>query len=128
MVFEIPIEPKTKKNHSRIIRKKNSNGGFIPILIPSEAFLKYEKECKPYIPKIDTPIDYPINLKCSFFLKTRRKTDLTNLLQAICDILVDYKVISDDNYFIVSSFDGTFASYDKENPRTIVEITKREVN
>ena len=57
---------------------------------------------------------------------TRRKCDITNLLQATCDILVKYGALDDDNYTIVASTDGTRVFYDKENPKTIIEITKIE--
>jgi Holliday junction resolvase RusA-like endonuclease len=121
MKFEIPLNPVTKKNHGQIIMCKGH-----PIMLPSKPYIEYEKKCKEYMPKLDAPIDYPITLKCTFYMETRRKCDITNLLQAICDIMVKYKVISDDNYNIVASFDGTRVYYDKENPRTIVEITKKE--
>jgi Holliday junction resolvase RusA-like endonuclease len=116
----------TKKNHGRIIQKRLGNGKTIPIMLPSEAFTKYEQHCKQFIPTLDKPIDYPINLKCTYYMETRRKCDITNLLQATCDILVKYKVIEDDNYTIISSIDGTNVQYDKDNPRTIIEITKKE--
>lgn len=126
MIIEIPLEPKTKKNSSRIVQKRTKNGKSFPILLPSEAYSKYEKDCEEYIPfDLDT-INYPINLKCTFYMQTKRKTDLTNLLQAICDILVKYKVIEDDNYNIIRSFDGSTVFYDHDNPRTIIEITKKE--
>lgn len=122
MKFEIPLNPVTKKNHGQIIMCKGH-----PIMLPSKPYIEYEKKCKQYMPKLDQPIDYPITLKCTFYMQTRRKCDITNLLQAICDIMVKYKVISDDNYNIIASFDGTRAYYDKENPRTIVEISKKEI-
>ena len=125
MQIIIPINPITKKNHGRIVQKRFPNGKTIPIMLPSEAYAKYEKACKEYIPKIDKPIDYPINLKCLYYLETRRKCDLTNLLQATCDMLVKYKVLEDDNYTIVASVDGTCAIYDKENPRTEIYIEKK---
>jgi Holliday junction resolvase RusA-like endonuclease len=59
-------------------------------------------------------------------MQTKRKCDITNLLQATCDILVKYGVLEDDNYTIVASTDGTRVFYDKENPKTIIEITKIE--
>ena len=125
MKFEIPLNPITKKNHGNIVmipvkgtQKKR------PIMLPSEAYKKYEALCKEYIPHVEKPIDYPITLKCSFFMGTKRKCDISNLLQAVCDILVKYKLIEDDNYTIIKSFDGTRVFYDKENPRTIVEIIK----
>ena len=125
MKIIIPSNPITKKNHGRIVQKKFGNGKSIPIMLPSEAYTKYEKECKQYIPEIEKPIDYPINLKVYYYMETKRKCDITNLLQATCDILVKYKILEDDNYTIVASVDGTRIFYDKENPRCEIEITKK---
>jgi Holliday junction resolvase RusA-like endonuclease len=127
MKIIIPSNPITKKNHGRIVQKKFSSGKSIPIMLPSEAYSKYEKLCKEYIPKIEKPIDYPINLKCTYYMETKRKCDITNLLQATCDILVKFKILEDDNYTIVSSVDGTQVFYDKENPRVEIEITKKDL-
>ena len=77
------------------------------------------------MPNCET-IDYPITLRCIYYMPTRRKVDLCNLLEATCDMLVHHKVISDDNSGIVCSHDGSRVYYDKENPRTEVEITKFE--
>lgn len=125
MKFTIYGNPITKKNTPRIVTKKLPNGKSIPFILPSEAYVKYEKEAKQYIPKIDT-INYPIILKCNYFMETKRKCDLVNLLQASCDILVKYKVLEDDNYTIISSFDGSSVDYDKDNPRVEIEIIKKE--
>lgn len=121
MRIEIPINPTTKKNHGQIVMIKGR-----PIMLPSKPYQEYEKKCKPYMPKLSEPIDYPINLKCTYYMGARRKCDITNLLQATCDILVKYKVLADDNYSIVASVDGTRVYYDKENPRTIIEIEKEQ--
>lgn len=123
MKFTIPIEPVTKKNHSQVVMIKGR-----PLVLPSKPYQEYEKKCKEYIPKVKEPINIPINLECHFFKSTHRKCDITNLLQAVCDILVKYKLLEDDNYSIVASVDGTFVDYDKENPRTEVYITKKESN
>lgn len=120
MKITIPIEPVTKKNHSQVVMIKGR-----PIVLPSKPYQEYEKKCKPYIPKIEKPIDFPINLECHFYKGTHRKCDITNLLQAVCDILVKYKFIEDDNYSIIASMDGTRVFYDKENPRTEIYITKK---
>lgn len=117
--FTIPLNPVTKKNHGQIVTIKGR-----PIMLPSKPYLEYEKKCKPYIPIMDMPpIDYPVKLECHFYMETRRKCDLTNLLQAVCDILVKYKLLADDNYSIVASVDGSKVEYCKENPRTEVKIT-----
>lgn len=120
----IPMNPVTKKNHGRIVQKKLKSGKTLPIMLPSEAYTKYLKNCKEYMPNLERPIDFPINLKILYFMETRRKCDITNLLQATCDILVDYKIIEDDNYSIISSVDGTRVSYDKENPRCEIYIER----
>lgn len=122
-MLKIVIEgnPVTKKNHGQIIMVKGH-----PIMLPSKPYQEYEKHAKQFMPKLKTPIDYPINLKCTYYMSTKRKADLTNLLQATCDILVKYCILLDDNFTIVTSVDGTKALYDKDNPRVEIEITKKE--
>lgn len=122
MNFTIPIEPVTKKNHSQVVMIKGR-----PVVLPSKPYQEYEKKCKQYIPKISEPINYPINLKCHFYKGTHRKCDLTNLLQAVCDILVKYRILEDDNYSIVSTTNGSEVFYDKENPRTEIYIEKKDL-
>lgn len=125
MQIIIPTNPITKKNHGRIVQKKFPNGKSIPIMLPSEAYKKYEAFAKDYIPTNIETIDYPINLEVHYYMETKRLCDITNLLQATCDILVKFKVISDDNYSIVASVDGTRVEYDKQNPRAEIFITKK---
>lgn len=93
------------------------------MVIPSPQYKKYEKECEPYMPKLEQPIEDPVTLECVFYMPTRRSCDLTNLLQAVCDILVKHRVIADDNYKVVASVDGSRVKYDKDNPRTEITIT-----
>ena len=57
-------------------------------------------------------------------MPTRRKTDLTNLLEAVDDILVHAGIIADDNYTIIASHDGSRVLYDKYRPRTEITITR----
>lgn len=127
MQITIPTNPITKKNHGRIVQKRYPSGKSIPIMLPSEAYKKYENLAKQYIPVVEEPINYPINLEVHYYMETKRLCDITNLLQATCDILVKYKVLEDDNYTIVASTDGTRVYYDKENPRAEIFITKKDV-
>lgn len=76
-----------------------------------------------FIPKGEL-IDYPVNVKCLFYMPTKRKCDLTNLLEAIDDIMVKAGLLKDDNYTIIEAHDGSRVLYDKDNPRTEIEITK----
>lgn len=120
MQIIIPIPPRTKKNSQRIVLVHNR-----PIIMPSKLYKDYEKDCSKYIPKLEKPIDYSVNVKCLFYMPTRRRCDLTNLLEASDDILVKYGVLEDDNYNIIYSHDGSRVFYDKENPRTEIYIEKR---
>lgn len=117
--IEIPIAPRTKKNSQRIVVVRGR-----PIIMPSKLYKDYEKECGKYIPKLEKPIDFPVNIKCLYYMPTRRKCDLNNLLEASTDMLVHYKVLEDDNYTIVEGHDGSRVFYDKESPKCIIEITK----
>lgn len=115
--FIIPIPAKTKKNSQRIIYC-----GGRPRIIQSKEYLEYEEQCYPYLKPLQ--IDYPVNVKSVFYMPTRRRVDLSNLISACHDILVKYKVINDDNFRIIYSVDGSRVLYDKLNPRTEIEITK----
>lgn len=116
MKFTIPLEIKTKKNSSRIIKSKGRT-----IVIPSKQYMEFEKEAVKYCPQLH--IDYPVNIKAVFYMHTRRTIDLNNAL-AFTDMLIKAGTIEDDNYKIVHSFDGSRIDYDKDNPRIEVEITK----
>lgn len=120
--FVIEVAPRTKKNSQQIIKVKGK-----PIIIPSKLYKQYEKDCKPFIPNIET-INYPINLKCIYYMPTKRKVDLNNLLEATTDMLVYYKVLEDDNSKIVFSHDGSRVRYDKKMPRTEIFINRIEGN
>ena len=117
MKFTIELPPITKKNHQQIVKA----GGRL-LVIPSKQYKDYEKACEEFMPDCEI-ITAPINLQCLYYMPTRRKVDITNLLQATCDVLVKYKVIEDDNNEIIYSVDGTRVLYDKTRPRTEVEIT-----
>lgn len=121
MKIIIPIAPRTKKNSQQIVIVRGR-----PIIMPSKLYKQYEKDCSEYIPKLEKPIDYPINMKCIYYMPTRRKCDLNNLLEASTDLLVHYKVLEDDNYTIVQSHDGSRVYYDKENPRCELYLEKVE--
>ena len=97
--------PATKKNSMQIF--KNSRTGQ-PFLTQSKRYKDYARDCGRQITgKYKKAIDYPINLKCVYYRKSKHRVDLTNLLAATCDILTDYGVIADDNYKIVVSHDGS---------------------
>jgi Holliday junction resolvase RusA-like endonuclease len=115
--FTIPGVPRTKKNSMRMITR---GGKTFPI--PSAAFAEYQNNAGIYIPFRWQLMDKPMNVKCTYYMDTRRKVDLLNLLGATCDILTHYGVIKDDSSDIVVSHDGSRVMYDKLNPRVEIEI------
>lgn len=123
MKITIPIAPRTKKNSMQIIRVRNRQ-----VIIPSKLYKEYEAKCEWYLPPLEEPINYPVNVMCLYYMPTRRRVDLNNLLEATTDVLVKYGIIEDDNYHIVASHDGSRVFYDKENPRTEIIITRLEEN
>lgn len=120
--FIIPLPPVSKKNSQQILVNKKTGK---PFIMPSKVYKQYEKMAAYYIPK-GVHIDEPVNIKCLFYMPTRRKCDLTNLLEAIDDIMVKSRLLADDNFTIIASHDGSRIYYDKTNPRTEVYITRCE--
>lgn len=57
----------------------------------------------------------------TYYFKDRRRHDPSNYDKFILDGLVEAKIITDDNYSVITEF-TTKGSYDKENPRTEVVI------
>ena len=112
--------PRTKKNSQQIVKL---HGRYC--VIPSKAYKEYEELCLWQI-KGHRAIDKPVNVKCSYFMPTRRRCDLVNLQEATLDILIKAKVLADDNATIVRSMDGSRVFYDKETPRVEIDITEVE--
>lgn len=116
--LEVFGKPITKKNSQQIVTNKVGR----PFVIPSKQFKQYQKLFLSQVKYKGDPINKPVNVKCVYFMPTRHKVDITNLLNATHDLLVDAKVIEDDNSKIIVSVDGSRVKYDKENPRVEIEI------
>lgn len=119
--MKIGLIPVTKKNNPRIVVPK---GSAHPFIMPSEKYVQYEKDCGWWLKGKGLKIDAPVNVKAHYYMPTRRRVDLTNLHEALHDVLVHYGVLKDDNSNIIVSTDGSRVFYDKENPRTEVWITE----
>lgn len=123
--FIIPIAPISKKNSQRIMINRQTGKPFIS---PSRQYKEYEAAAMWYVPKLRQPhpINQPVNVKCLFYMPTRRKVDLTNLLEAIDDVMVKAGLLADDDYTIIQGHDGSRVFYDKDRPRTEVYIDAAE--
>lgn len=115
-------EPHTKKNSARILR----SGSGRPFVAPSAAFEAYQESCLWQIRTPHNPVSARVNVRCVYYMKTARRVDLANLIEATTDILVKAGVLADDNSQIVAAHDGSRVDYDKNHPRVEIEITEME--
>lgn len=120
--FSIDLPPRSKKNSMQILVNPKTHRPFIS---PSSAYKAYRKAALMLIPNdVRQGIDYPVNVQCVYYMETRRRVDMCNLIEATLDVLVDAGVLADDNSNIVAGHDGSRVLYDKEHPRTEVTITR----
>lgn len=119
--YVIPLAPVTKKNSQTIaINRKTGK----PFVLPSKKYQEYEYAAGHFLKAGTDARQYPVNVKCLFYMPTRRRVDLTNLLEAIDDILTRYGVVPDDNSNFIAGHDGSRVLYDHDNPRTEITITE----
>lgn len=124
--YTVKLPPITKKNSQQILTNPKTGR---PFIMPSAKFKQYEREAAWFLkPRPPRPIDCELTVKCLFYMPTRRRVDLTNLLEAIDDILVGAEIIADDHSGIVVSHDGSRVLYDKDNPRTEITITRLDTD
>jgi Holliday junction resolvase RusA-like endonuclease len=126
IIINLPLQARSKKNSQQIVYNKYTHK---PMIIQSKLYKNFERECGLFLKRYkNNIITYPINLKCLFFVNDKRKRDLTNLENAIADILVKYEILEDDNYNIIAGWDGSRIIYRKDkDPEIIIEISKMEV-
>lgn len=117
-------DPKTKKNSQQIYTNRSTGKPFIS---QSKAYKAYAKDFLLQVPPMaKVGIDCPVKVTCIYYRATKHRVDLTNLLAATHDLLVEAGVLADDNCKIVVSVDGSRVMHDKDNPRVEIEITEEE--
>lgn len=126
MKLTIYGNPVTKKNSQRILYKFTKFGRKTPFIAPSKAYVDYETDCLRQIKRPRSPISARVNVRCVYYMKTARRVDLANLIEATTDILVKAHVLEDDNSRIVAAHDGSRVDYDKKNPRAEILIEEME--
>lgn len=114
----LPGRPATKKNSGRIVRR-----GKATMLLPSEAFTRYENECLWRLRRYrEYKFELPVHMQCLYYLPDKAHyPDLVGLMQATADILEKAQILENDRLII--SWNGTcIAGLDKENPRAEITI------
>lgn len=117
----LPFAPRTKKNSMQIRRNKITGK---PFPSPSEAYKEYLNYCQLFMTSSALPrgINTRVNVRCMFYMPTKRRVDLPNLLNAVDDAMVHHGLFEDDNANIIAGHDGSRVLYDKEFPRTEIVI------
>jgi Holliday junction resolvase RusA-like endonuclease len=60
-------------------------------------------------------------IKITYFFKDKRRHDPSNYDKMLLDGLIEANIIVDDSYAVIEEF-TTIGKYDKNNPRTEIEI------
>ncbi len=109
-------DPVVKKNTKKFSFKTRST-------YYSERWLQWEEYALIQLKmmKVDTCKTLS-KISLTFFPKTRRRFDLTNMAEGTQDVLVKAKIIVDDDWKTIPSISIDFGEVDKANPRTEIEI------
>jgi len=117
----------------RIPSKKNNVNLFVKngrqFKLPSNAYKEWHKDASKQLAVHKTcwagiPVVFGGRLKITItiFAPDKRKSDLTNKVESIMDLLVDNKIIEDDNWFVVQNLSLIFGGVDKNNPRAEIKL------
>ena len=129
ITYTIQGDPRTKKNSLMIAGKGRRCPACGKLekqwVRQSKAHDEFAKAAKWQLRPVPMePIDSLVNIRCLFYMKTRRIVDGLNLLATIDDLLVSTGILADDNSRIVAGHDSSRVLYDPINPRVEITITK----
>ena len=66
----VEVIPRSKKNSQEIIFNKRTGRRMV---IQNKRYTEFENDCKWFMPKLEKPINYPINLSCHFYVNDARR-------------------------------------------------------
>lgn len=123
--FTIPGAPRTKKNHSVIVKDRKTG---TPRVIPSKQFRDWDDAAQLHLAVIRSSsnagtIQRPVNCMAIFY-RDRDVGDAVNYYQALADALEDARIVHDD--YLIVSWDGSRLLKDTDNPR--IEVTLTEIS
>lgn len=113
--------PITKKNSQQIRRNSRTGRRFIA---QSNRYQSFEQAALWQLrgSEPDEPICVPVQVVEVFYVPDKRRRDLTNLEEAVDDILAAAGVLKDDCWAILDNHDGSHVRIDKDNPRVEIKI------
>ena len=118
--IKIKGQCRSKKNSKRIFCR-----GKFPTVLPSKAHEDWHQttsESFKMPPGKVFPLQTTHSVTLTFFSKTKRSWDLSNMAESIMDFLVDVGVLKDDNYNVVPNLQLIYGGLARSNPRVEIEI------
>ena len=109
----------------RIPSKKNSKVWTWRILVSSKEYRAWEiskkKELQEqWIQKLN--LDKPLYVTYKIRFPDKRRTDISNKIESINDLLVSYWLLADDNHEIINTINASSMWVDKDKPRCEIQI------
>lgn len=111
----------SKKNSKQIFFNRATGRRFIST---SDSYKAWHKEASSQLRAERRYFDYVNKLKVVFYSSNRRHFDLSNKFESIADLLVDNKILLDDNYNVLPKVELEYAGIDKDNPRVEIYFFK----
>jgi hypothetical protein len=113
----LPLYVQVTKKKSFILNLNNYRNAHFRVL--AKAKENYTHLIQHLVPK--SPIPTPCTLEFVYYASSNRSIDLSNpcsiIDKFVCDALVKYKALPDDNHKHVASVKYTWGGVDKEKPR-----------
>lgn len=121
VTLTMPGAPRTKKNHSRIVR-----AGSRPRLLPSDPYRAWAAQVVPVLRAAAArarfaPVDRPVNCRALIYRDALRG-DAVGYYQAIADILEAAGIVENDRLII--AWDGSRMLKDASRPRVEIELSE----
>lgn len=113
-----------KKNSKRLV---HIHGRIVPI--SSQIFMDWHNDAIKQLIELKLPrekINKPLTITATFYQPDDRKRDLSNQIESVNDLLVDYEFLEDDNRRIVKEVHLYDGGIDRENPRCEVVVEIKE--
>lgn len=111
--------------HWRIPSKKNQKQRTGRFLVSSKAYQEREKEqLKSLVGQVEQlRLNQELKVNYKFYMPDNRKSDLSNKVESINDLLVKYWLLEDDNRMIIKELNMRCEWVDKNNPRCEIVIS-----
>jgi len=123
IIFILNNTPPSKKNSKRILKNFKTGKNFISSsenhnVWHKETFYELLKQRK----GLRETYTFTHLIEINYMFGDKRRRDLTNMTDSIMDILVDTKILEDDNVFVCPDIHPRYVGYNPKKPKTEIKI------